>query len=106
MVLKELIEFLEQLPPDQVAPIGFDRPHSYRGVYADLAFEPTRNITAGDMLRTVRGALGATFTAYKGGEYTMNEYVTVYVAEWGRCGEEIGPLLLAYMFGQLDTFEV
>jgi hypothetical protein len=40
VILGELIEALEKLPEDRVLPVGFDKPHSYRGYYNELAFEP------------------------------------------------------------------
>jgi len=99
MTLKELIETLEKADPNKVVPLGFRRPHSYRGYYTDLAFAPAKNITVGEMLACAQSALGKTFDGYKGGEYTMSEYTTVWLAEWGCCGEGIGPVLLAYMLG-------
>lgn len=100
MTLGELIEHLEREDPDRVVPLGFTHAHSYRGYYGDLAFEPCEHTTVGAMLAEVRGALGQTFTGYKGGEYTMGEYTDVWLAEWGRTGEGLGPILLAYMLGK------
>jgi hypothetical protein len=42
MYLTNLIAFLEKYDPAQVVPVGFHRPHSYRGYYDQLAFEPKR----------------------------------------------------------------
>lgn len=101
MVLQELIAFLEARDPSITAPMGFGRPHSYRGFYEQLAFEPTPNVTVGQMLTAARLALGMTFTGYKGGEYEMGEYTTVNLANYGETGEEIGSILLRYMVGEL-----
>lgn len=38
--LKELIEQLEKMPSDRIIPFGFGKPMSYRGYYAQLAFDP------------------------------------------------------------------
>lgn len=97
MMLYQVIEFLEQCDPAHVAPLGFANPHSYRGYYEWLAFEPTRNVTVGEMLASARKAIGATYRGYKGGEYTMGKYTDVYLAMPHDIGESIGPVLLAYM---------
>ncbi len=102
MTLGELIAWLEVRDPTTRVPIGFARPCSYRGYYEDLAFEIEENTTIGDMLAAAKTALGATFTGYKGGEYVMDADARVWlVAHYRETGEDIGPVLLAYMTGQL-----
>lgn len=102
MILKDLIAALEVHPREQRVPVGFHRPHSYRGFYYDLAFEPLADTTVGAMLDCARSALGATYEGWKGGEYTMGEYTSCWVAEEGNSwtSQSIGPLLLAYMLGK------
>lgn len=101
MILKELIEALDKAVnehgADAILPIGFHRPHSYRGYYDDVAFETKEQARLGDMLYEARMAHGATFTGYKGGSYTMGDYTECWLAEWDSTGETIGPLLLDYM---------
>lgn len=97
MTLGQLIEKLEKAPQDRVVRFGFGAPMSYRGYYEDVAFEPAENVTVASMLAHARSALGATFTGYKGGEYTMQEYTQTWRAEYGCTGETIGPLLLQLM---------
>lgn len=90
-----LIARLEQEDPTRVLPIGFAEPHSYRGYYYELAFELRRNITVADVLADARSALGTTFEGYKGGEYTMGEHTTCWIASYGETSDNvIGPLLL------------
>ncbi len=102
MYLSELIEVLEKWPnKEQRVPIGFTRPHSYRGYYEDLAFEPKANVTVQHMLDCAKSALGKTFSGYKGGDYTMGEYTDVWLAKYGNIGEGIGPVLLDYMLGNV-----
>ena len=101
MFLKELIDFLAERDPAIVARIGFHDPHSYRGDYSELAFEPLENATVGEMLKSAKSALGKTYQGYKGGSYTMGEYTTVNLSQYGTTGEEIGPILLKYMVGEL-----
>jgi len=105
MTLSELIAALEAADPDVVLPLGFSRPHSYRGDYMDLAFEPTTDVTVGAMLADARSALGRTFQGWKGGDYTMDAWTACWLDEEGRGdGETIGPVLLTLLLtaGQLD----
>lgn len=102
MILEELIEQLEEYNPDTEVRLGFGHPHSYRGDYCCLAFEPVENTTMGDMLEAAKSAMGRTFTGYKGGEYTMNEWTACYLASYGCCGEGIGHILLQYMANDFD----
>lgn len=97
MNLGKLIIYLERLDPATVFPQGFTRPHSYRGYYEQLAFEPAKNVTAGAMLADARKALGATYQGYKGGEYRMSEWTDVNLAEWGSTGEPLSPMALEGM---------
>lgn len=99
MMLYELIELLEQYDPHRVVPMGFSNPHSYRGDYGQLAFEPTANVTVQSMLTAAREAIGYTYEGYKGGEFTMDKDVDVYIATWGCTGEAIGVILFNYMVG-------
>lgn len=96
MCLKDLISWLEKQNPDHVVPHGFANPHSYRGDYYDLAFEPKENARLGDMLTEAKAALGQTFDGYKGGEFTMGEYTNCWISEYGACGsaDGIGATLL------------
>lgn len=102
MFLKDLIEWLDKQPLNTKVPVGFGHPHSYRGYYDDLAFEPVENTTIGEMLVAAKSALGSTYFGYKGGEYTMREYTRVWLAEYGDSGEGIGPVMLNYMVGAYE----
>ena len=99
MNLGDLIKQLEEYNPDTKVPLGFGAPHSYRGDYYSVAFEPVEVTTIGEMLEHAKSALGATFTGYKGGEYTMDDWAACYIAAYGCSGETLGPILLAYMAG-------
>ncbi|GEM_PF-3444980 len=80
MNLGDLIRRLEDEPDhDRVAPHGFANPHSYRGYYDQLAFEPARNVTIQSMLDCAISAIDETFTG-KGGEYVMDQDTTVWLA--------------------------
>ena len=98
MNLGDLIKFLKGVDPNKVCRFGFNHPHSYRGYYEDLAFEPAENITVGEMLAAAESALSGEFTGYKGGHYVMHEYTDCWIANYGDGGGEgIGPMLLRYM---------
>ncbi len=105
MTLAELIAFLETRDPKQIVPLGLAHPHSYRGYYDELAFEPAKNVTVGSMLACARDALGRTFTGHKAGEYKMGEWTNVWLAEHGKTGEGIGPILLSFMLGETSPPE-
>jgi hypothetical protein len=98
MTLDELIAALEAADPALVLRDGFTNPHSYRGIYADLAFEPARNVTVGEMLADARSALGATYQGWKGGDYTMTGWADCWLSEEGHASDEtLGPTLLRLM---------
>lgn len=98
MTLGELIEMLEAVDDKSVVlRRGFHNPHSYRGSYSRLAFEPAENVTVHSMLVCAKEALGNTYVGYKGGDFVMEEYTDVYLANWSECGEELGAMLLSYM---------
>lgn len=106
MTLDELIVALEAADPALVLPLGFSNPHSYRGDYMDLAFEPTANVTVGAMLADARSARGTTYQGYKGGDNTMDGWTDCWLAEEGSSAnaETIGAVLLTLLLtaGQLD----
>lgn len=97
MVLNELITALAAEDPGTLVPNGFGNPHSWRGSYYELAFEPESNVTVADMLEAARSADGATYTGWKGGDFTMNGNSDCYLAVEGSCGDELTPALLAVM---------
>lgn len=101
MDLGSLISALESKPRDQFVRCGFGNPHSYRGSYDELAFEPVIDTTVGAMLDCARSALGKTFEGYKGGSYQMNDYTDCHLSFYGTSAnsEALGPVLLALMLG-------
>ena len=92
MTLGKLMDRLAALPPE--TPIGISRPHSYRGYYSNLSFEPTKEpIPASDALALCKGAMGEVFTGYKGGEFQMGRNTPVWIANYGECGDKIMAIL-------------
>jgi hypothetical protein len=82
MTLEQLIGYLE-MEDDVLLPIGFTNPHSYRGHYEDLAFEPIAEITTKEMLTKARGAVGTTYQGYKGGSYEMGSNTRCWISKEG-----------------------
>lgn len=112
MILKDLIDALEhvhqrfsadmQLDPRPreglAVRYGFGKPFSWRGIYAEVCFEPVEYTTVGEMLEHARSAVGATFTGWKGGEFTMSLHTPCHVNFKGECGDDaITPFMLAWM---------
>jgi hypothetical protein len=88
MQLRELIERLQLEEPDLVIPHGFDAPHSYRGFYDQLAFEPNGGpMTIQELLDIIKPCVGQVFQGYKGGDFKMSEWTDVWLANWGHCGD-------------------
>lgn len=102
MSLEEIIKAFESADQSYIPVMGFNNPHSYRGDYTDLGVEPAYGASVGDMLRTLREALGSTYEGWKGGEYTMRVYSYVHIAAWGNVGDRIGPVLVAYFTGDFS----
>ncbi len=99
--LGDLIARLEREDPTRILPLGFTNPHSYRGDYYELAFEPVADIPVGEMLAAARSALGATFQGWKGGDFTMGEHSGCWIAVEGDSGDnKLGPLLLDLLLAQ------
>lgn len=98
LTLGDLIARLEQADPTRTVATGFANPHSYRGYYEDLAFEVTGPTTVQAMLDAARHALGATFQGYKGGDYRMADWTSVWLVQHeGECGESLGAVFLDHL---------
>lgn len=88
MTLGDLIERLQQLPED--AKICFTEPHSYRGYYSDLAFEPTQEaISPQEALNLCYSVRGAVLEGYKGGDFPMHDNVPVWISYYGCTGVKL-----------------
>lgn len=105
MTLGKLIKWLEEQPQDAVIRHGFNNPHSFRGYYDELAFEPAENVTISSMLADARYALGRTFEGYKGGDYEMDEYTDCWISQWGTSygATRMGFALLHYWQDDIDN---
>ena len=85
MKLEDLIEILQRFPAERKVGFGFGNPHSWRGSYDELAFEPVNDTTVGEMLEAAKSAIGQTYIGWKGGEFKMGLETTVnidFVGSW------------------------
>lgn len=100
--LGQIITHLKSLPQDQATRITLHSPHSYRGIYEDLAVEPDDSpSTVGEMLSVFDEACGNTYQGYKGGDFKMERYTTVWLDYRGAGnGERLGQLLLEFITGE------
>jgi len=103
MNLGEYISYLETKPPETVVKLGLGNPHSWRGIYAELAFEPVENTTVGKMLEEAKDAVGTTYTGWKGGDYTMGLDTQVHIEYKGNYsdGDKAMKMLLDLMTSKL-----
>jgi hypothetical protein len=106
MKLQQLIDRLKLSDPNIILKNGFDRPHSYRGYYECLAFEPCQNVSVGSMLECAVASIDDYFCGWKGGEYLMTGDTDVYLAAIGSTGVAIDPEMLENMLlsGEKERF--
>jgi hypothetical protein len=82
--------------PQDARITGFGAPHSYRGYYTDLSFEPSDTVlSVVELLAVARGCMGVVFEGYKGGDYVMGALTPVWLSHYGSAD---GPRLMS-----LDT---
>lgn len=107
MTLEELIDALRFIPASTPVEYGFGSPHSWRGSYSELAFQPVRKTTVGAMQIHAQSALYATFTGYKGGTYRMDPDTPVHIQTHDGCDDddELTALLLEKMVPETKSSE-
>ena len=101
--LGELIEILEQeqkKSPGRVVKLGIGEPHSWRGDYSELAFEPKKDVTIDKIVSDAKAARNSEFCGYKGGYYKMTENTYVYLDYWG---ESMGVPMCLYVLKKLGV---
>ena len=95
-----LIEKLSEIPIDQkdnppVIIFDFCRSYptsidSWRGIYSELALDHNQNYSSKkpmalpDFIEMLKNCDGATFTGYKGGEFTMSLETPIWVDNYGQ----------------------
>jgi len=93
MELQEYISILERYPRSQTVKKGLGNPHSWRGIYAELAFEIVKDTTVGEMLDCARDSIGKTFIAWKGGDFIMHETTLIHIEKEDGCYSDNSTLL-------------
>lgn len=89
MTLGQMIASLESFGANREVG-GLFRPHSYRGYYEDLAFEPgVGKMLVSELLGMCHECVGRVYEGYKGGEYRMTEDTPVWISEYGTTGVKI-----------------
>jgi len=100
MNLGQLIDALKAVPDkSRTVPKGFKNPHSWRGIYAELAFEPADNVTIEAMLKDAESAIGPTFQGWKGGDYTYDRETPVHISKEGESYDYLGDYVAFYLSG-------
>jgi hypothetical protein len=94
LTLGGLIDVLDKADPEAV--VSFDdgmhpgNCGSYRGYYADLAFEPVgQQVSVATFNKWCKSAAGSTFQGYKGGEFNMGLDTPLWRAPYGCTGPAI-----------------
>lgn len=75
-----LADLLDALPGDAVVSNGFDHPHSWRGIYAEVAFQRATNVRVSAMRADVERALTEVFEGWKGGDYSYDRYTPAHLS--------------------------
>lgn len=90
LTLGKLIDLLKEIDGERLIQ-GIIEPHSYRGYYIDLAFEPMEgkpNSVEG-ALGIAKSCMGEIFTGYKGGDFQMGRNTPLFIASYGNCGNRL-----------------
>jgi hypothetical protein len=79
MNLLEFKNHIQTFPDGFVFNYGISEPFSWRGVYAEVAFEMLdMRMSKEDVLANIEKAYTETFCGYKGGEYIYNDYTDIH----------------------------
>ena len=106
LTLKEVIRRLEREKLDHKVAYGFGNPHSYRGYYDRLCFEPVLDTTVRDMLEAAQSSVGKVFTGWKGGDYVMTLYTDCHLNRRGHCMDGEDELTKEVLEMMLSTIAV
>ena len=79
MELKEFKQHIESFPKGTNFNFSVSKPFSWRGVYAEVAFEmSSQPMTREEVLANIELAYTETFYGYKGGEYKYNDHTDIH----------------------------
>jgi hypothetical protein len=104
--LGAVIKQLKKLPKETVFMYGFHEPHSYRGYYEQVAFEPLNIATAEALLMSCEAAMEGVYIGWKGGEYTYDCSSVFNIAHKGTTSpRSTYTLFLAELMGYMKVPE-
>jgi len=79
MNLKDFKQHIESFPDGTEFKFGISRPFSWRGAYAEVAFEMLEQpMTKEEILANIEFAYTETFRGYKGGEFRYNDHTNTH----------------------------
>lgn len=79
MELKDFKQHIESFPDGKKFDFGISQPFSWRGVYAEVAFEMLEQpMTKEEILANIELAYTETFYGYKGGEYRYHDHTDIH----------------------------
>ena len=79
MTLKEFEDYLLQFPPEHKFERGISYPFSWRGIYAEVAFEIiNETMTVCEIINRIKTAKLGSYTGWKGGEYSYDDNTPIH----------------------------
>jgi hypothetical protein len=104
--LGAVIKQLKKLPKETIFINGFHEPHSYRGYYEQVAFEPFDNVTSEALLMSCEASMEGVYIGWKGGEYTYDKKSIFNVAYEGSTSPRSAYILfIAELMGYMEVPE-
>ena len=105
MTVKELQEKIKSWP-DATMPFCIEDVFSWRGVYAEPACcISTRDVSKEDNLSMLNMLTSDTFTGWKGGEYSYNDYNDIHF-ESSRGSWSDGKFIIDFLLDNVDNAAV
>ena len=80
--IEALLDFVPEDKLD-ICIAGFTHPHSWRGIYAEAAVEPSYLVTVSEMKATIERLLIETFYGWKGGDFTYYQSTPLHLSHEG-----------------------
>ena len=87
---RETPVFSKNLQTGNTSALVLGRFGSYRGYYADLAFQPGHHpmCLAGDVAEECAYAIGKTYGGYKGGDFEMGPDTPLWISDYGKADQK------------------
>lgn len=85
---------------------AFSSPHSYRGYYEDVAFELSSSKSVQHIKDCVFTAYDATFTGWKGGEYSYWDDTLVHLSYRGHADDDYGSEFMELVNNMQEEYDI